>query len=66
MGSAARRLLTLAMTRSDFADYLGLTIETVSGTPSQLRAEGLIKIPTPNDVMILACGTSEQLAGRVG
>jgi CRP/FNR family transcriptional regulator len=36
----------LAMSRTDIADYLGLTIETVSRTLSQLRAEGLIRMPT--------------------
>jgi CRP/FNR family transcriptional regulator/CRP/FNR family nitrogen fixation transcriptional regulator len=35
--------LTLPMTRQDIADYLGLTIETVSRSFSQLQADGLIK-----------------------
>jgi CRP/FNR family nitrogen fixation transcriptional regulator len=35
--------LTLPMTRQDIADYLGLTIETVSRSLSQLQAEGLIQ-----------------------
>jgi CRP/FNR family transcriptional regulator len=34
------------MSRTDIADYLGLTIETVSRTLSQLRAEGLIRMPS--------------------
>jgi CRP/FNR family transcriptional regulator len=38
--------LDLPMTRSDIADYLGLTIETVSRTLSKLRQEGLIALPT--------------------
>jgi len=38
------RYVNLAMSRSDIADYLGLTIETVSRTLSQLEREGLIKL----------------------
>jgi CRP/FNR family nitrogen fixation transcriptional regulator len=36
--------LELPMTRQDIADYLGLTIETVSRTLTQLQAQGLIKV----------------------
>jgi CRP/FNR family nitrogen fixation transcriptional regulator len=32
------------MSRQDMADYLGLTIETVSRTITQLAAEGLIRL----------------------
>jgi CRP/FNR family transcriptional regulator len=39
-------IIKLPMSRTDIADYLGLTIETVSRTLSQLRAEGLIRMPT--------------------
>jgi CRP/FNR family transcriptional regulator len=60
-GRGAR--ITLAMTRGDIADYLGLTIETVSRTLSRLRAEGMISIPTTNDVVILNCRALENLAG---
>jgi CRP/FNR family transcriptional regulator len=35
----------LAMTRGDIADYLGLTIETVSRTFTRLRKEGVIDLP---------------------
>jgi CRP/FNR family transcriptional regulator len=35
--------LDLPMTRGDIADYLGLTIETVSRTLSQLKGQALIK-----------------------
>ena len=34
--------ITLSMTREDIGDYLGLTIETVSRTLSQLEREGVI------------------------
>jgi CRP-like cAMP-binding protein len=36
--------LELPMTRQDIADYLGLTIETVSRTLTQLQAQGLIRV----------------------
>jgi CRP/FNR family nitrogen fixation transcriptional regulator len=36
--------LELPMSRQDMADYLGLTIETVSRTLTQLQADGLIEI----------------------
>jgi len=39
--------IALDMTRRDIADYLGLTIETVSRTLSRLEAESAISLPTP-------------------
>ena len=48
----ARLNLDLPMSRGDIADYLGLTIETVSRTLSRLRGEGLIEIPTVTAVLI--------------
>jgi CRP/FNR family transcriptional regulator len=55
--------ITLPMTRGDIADYLGLTIETVSRTLSRLRAEQMIDIPNTSDVVILNCAALENLAG---
>jgi CRP/FNR family transcriptional regulator len=40
----------LPMTRADIADYLGLTIETVSRVMTQLRKSGAIQLPTPDEV----------------
>ena len=37
-------VIELAMTRQDIADYLGLTIETVSRTLSQFERDGLISL----------------------
>ena len=37
--------LELPMPRQDIADYLGLTIETVSRTLTQLERDGVIAIP---------------------
>ena len=42
----------LPMTRSDIADYLGLTIETISRTLTKLKQDGLIALPTPNRLKI--------------
>ena len=51
---AARRpggtVIELAMTRQDIADYLGLTIETVSRTLSQFEREGLITLTSARRV----------------
>ena len=44
--------ITLAMTRQDIADYLGLTIETVSRTLSQLERDGVIEIPTARQIRL--------------
>lgn len=42
--SADRKVINLAMSRQDIADYLGLTVETVSRTLTQLKQEGLIHL----------------------
>lgn len=41
----------LPMTRADIADYLGLTVETVSRVLSQLRHQGLIELPQATHVV---------------
>jgi CRP/FNR family transcriptional regulator len=43
----------LPMNRSDVADYLGLTVETVSRTLSGLRRKGVIDLPSAEKVRIL-------------
>jgi CRP-like cAMP-binding protein len=42
----------LPMSRQDIADYLGLTIETVSRTLTQLEAEAAIALPTSRRVVL--------------
>ena len=42
----------LPMSRQDIADFLGLTIETVSRTFSQFQHEGLIALPTTRKVLL--------------
>jgi CRP/FNR family transcriptional regulator len=45
--------IRLPMTRGDIADYLGLTIETVSRTFTRLKTEGLIALPAIDRVALL-------------
>jgi CRP/FNR family transcriptional regulator, nitrogen fixation regulation protein len=45
-------IISLAMTRQDIADYLGLTMETVSRTLSQLERDALIELPTARQVQV--------------
>jgi CRP/FNR family nitrogen fixation transcriptional regulator len=48
-GSAA---VELPMSRQDIADYLGLTIETVSRTLTQLEKTAAIELPTSRRVLL--------------
>lgn len=54
----------LPMTRSDIADYLGLTIETVSRTMTKLKEEGVIAIPQPSEILIKSRAALESQAGE--
>jgi CRP/FNR family transcriptional regulator len=55
--------LRLPMTRGDIADYLGLTIETVSRTFTKLKTEHLIELPGPHEVAIRNFAGLESIAG---
>ncbi len=55
-------MIDLVMTRQDIADYLGLTIETVSRAVGKLRREGVIDIYSAHTVEILDRETVEELA----
>ncbi len=59
----SRQRFNLPMTRSDIADYLGLTIETVSRTLTRLRGERLIDVVSQNELMICNRTALESLAG---
>jgi CRP/FNR family transcriptional regulator len=61
LASLARRLrrfgdpgptVTLPMTRADIADYLGLTIETISRSFTKLKTARIIALPSPERVFI--------------
>jgi CRP/FNR family transcriptional regulator len=62
-GMRRRQRLSLPMTRGDIADYLGLTIETVSRTLSLLKAAGIIAIPSCAEIVILDPSGLAALAG---
>jgi CRP/FNR family transcriptional regulator len=61
-GSATRRF-DLPLTRADIADYLGLTIETVSRQLTKLRAEGVIVIENNRHVVVENVARLERRAG---
>jgi CRP/FNR family transcriptional regulator, nitrogen fixation regulation protein len=46
----ATRVLDLPMSRTDIADYLGLTIETVCRVLSLFKRDGIIDIPNPQRI----------------
>lgn len=54
--------LNLAMNRTDIADHLGLTIETVSRCFSKLKAQGVIQLISNNKVDILNRDLLKQIA----
>jgi CRP/FNR family nitrogen fixation transcriptional regulator len=45
-------VVELPMSRQDIADYLGLTIETVSRTLSQLQKSSTIEVPTSRRIVL--------------
>ena len=48
-------VIELVMSRQDIADYLGLTIETVSRTLSQLERDRVIGVPSARRVVLKDC-----------
>jgi CRP/FNR family nitrogen fixation transcriptional regulator len=57
-----QRTISLAMTRQDIADYLGLTIETVSRTLSQLERDNIIELPSARQIRLRNLDALEDLA----
>jgi CRP/FNR family transcriptional regulator, nitrogen fixation regulation protein len=45
-------VVELPMSRQDIADYLGLTIETVSRTLTQLEKNAAIEVPTSRRILL--------------
>jgi CRP/FNR family transcriptional regulator len=60
---AATTTVLLPMSRGDIADYLGLTVETVSRSFTKLRRQNLIALPDVNRVKILDLPGLEALVG---
>lgn len=58
-----RVVFDLPLTRADIADFLGLTIETVSRQMTRLRGEGLIRIENNRHVVV---EDVEALAAKAG
>jgi len=57
------KIVDLSMSRTDIADYLGLTIETVSRTFSILKREDIIALPSAQHVVILDREALEDMSG---
>jgi CRP-like cAMP-binding protein len=51
-GAATRIEMQLPMSRLDMADFLGLTIETVSRNLTKLRVRGIIELPHTSTLVI--------------
>ena len=56
------RQIELPMSRLDIADYLGLTIETVSRVFSKLRSKGVIRLSSLRSVEILKIQSLQDMA----
>jgi CRP/FNR family transcriptional regulator, nitrogen fixation regulation protein len=51
------------MSRQDIADYLGMTIETVSRTMTQLENDAAISLPSSRRIVLRNCSA---LTGFIG
>jgi CRP/FNR family nitrogen fixation transcriptional regulator len=61
--SAQQATVTLEMSRQDIADFLGLTIETVSRTLSKLEKDGVIKMTASRSIHLRNLGALRALVG---
>jgi CRP/FNR family transcriptional regulator len=60
-------VVQIPMARGDIADYLGLTVETVSRTLARLKREALIALTAPTEIKLLDRDRLEELAaGTLG
>lgn len=59
----AKETFDLPLSRADIADFLGLTIETVSRQLTRLRTEGIVRIENNRRVTITDFGRLETRAG---
>jgi CRP/FNR family transcriptional regulator, anaerobic regulatory protein len=61
-GEDSRLELELHMGREDIADYLGLTVETVSRSFAKLKAQGVVSLPRTQTIIIHDIGRLIALA----
>jgi len=54
---------TLPLSRADVADYLGLTIETVSRQITRLKTEGLIQVTSNREIIVPDLAVLSKVAG---
>jgi CRP/FNR family nitrogen fixation transcriptional regulator len=54
-------VIELPMSRQDMADYLGLTIETVSRTLTHLEAKAVIELPSSRRILVRSRGSLQRL-----
>lgn len=59
-------VLPLPMTRTDIADYLGLTVETVSRSFTKLKTQGLIRLDDTHAIAIPDLRALQAVAGTAG
>ncbi len=64
--TASGAIVNLAMTRQDIADYLGLTIETVSRTLSQLERDAFIELPSARQITLKKVGALPEVQASGG
>jgi CRP/FNR family nitrogen fixation transcriptional regulator len=59
--AASEQVVELPMSRQDIADYLGLTIETVSRTLTQLENKAAIELPSSRRITLRNRGALQRL-----
>ncbi len=65
-GDGDRSEVDLPMSRADFADYLGLEVETVSRLFSRLKSDGVLSLSAPKRVVWRDWRVLADLAGAPG
>jgi len=59
-----QQIVHIPMPRQDIADFLGMTVETVSRSFTRLRRLGLIVSRDPSSIKICSVSALQQVAGR--
>ena len=58
---STEQMIELPMSRQDIADYLGLTIETVSRTLTQLESKAAIELPSSRRILMRSRASLQRL-----